>query len=129
MASRVLANVGGCVTDNSDMNARVGDVGGERIARIDGASVVIVAKVLRNRLVDASFISCARIISTGIVVVTRRRREPYALSGEFISGVAENATVNGTHVVVLAIGIGETLGLRRAEIRGRDFSGDRVTRV
>jgi hypothetical protein len=129
MASRVLANVGGRVTDNSGMNARAGYVGGERIALIDGASVVVVTKVLGNRLVFASSFGFARIISTGIVVVTRRCREPYALGGEVIIGVAENAAVNGTHVVVLAIDIGETLGLRRAKIGGLDFSGDRVTLV
>jgi hypothetical protein len=122
VASDVLASVMSVITNDGSVDAREGSVEGKRIASIDGAIVVIIAKIHIDRFEHTSGSYVTVIISTSIVVVTGRDRSPNTRCGKTIGGIREEARVIGTHVVVITLRVGCALRLRRTKIGRFDFT-------
>jgi len=79
VASNVLANISRLVAYNRDEETRVCNIGRKRIARVGGAGIVIIAKILGNRVVFATSLRNTTIIGTSVFVIARRGREPDTL--------------------------------------------------
>jgi len=122
-----VANIS-CVTDNSGVCARIGGVGGIRITNIDRASVVIVASVLGDRLVNATIAFRGRnttLPSTSVVVIAKifRFGSPDALGTKMVLRIGENAFINSASIEIVTICSVQTSRLRGAQVNQHSQSG------
>jgi len=98
-----VASVFGGVANNRLVLAREGGIQGRRIASIDGASIIVVAKVHRDGCEDTSHGDVTSIISTSITVIASRNRTPSTMCGKRIIWIIEQTVVNGTTIAIVAL--------------------------
>lgn len=130
IAITFVANIG-FVANDIGMSARMCKVKGERIAKVIGASIVIVTQSFRIEIrVGTSGSRNARVDGTSVLVVASGEIDvgPHALVVQ-IEDRVEFTFVDGTCVEVVAIDVDLARRLGRTQIREVDQTGERVALV
>jgi hypothetical protein len=125
----VVADIG-LITSNVAVDARESEIGGQRIARIDGTHVVIVTNSLYvDCVVVATIGNVARIDGTSVIIITSVGAiGPVTEVVERINSI-NNTRVRSTHVEIVTIGSDQARWLGRAQIGEGNVTGGGVASV